>query len=365
MPSNGGFVVNRLLSCLLLTLLASVGCTQRGPARSPLAVNPVDVPPSKLRATDQVVVITDASLTMVKSDTFRDAKALTQTLVRAMPEKSAPARNPGDYQVELVAFGGRDRTKSPLSDFDRASLASDADGMTALGSRTPLHRVLNEAALSLQGKGGRAALVIFSDGLPDDEDKAVASAQYLQKVHGGEVCFHTVQTGTDPEGTDFMKRLSALSPGCGSSRLASEIDSASSFNNLTADIFLADAPALPPVGAAPCSARIVLRGINFDFDSNQIRPEDAVILDAAIDQLAACPDFPFSIEGYTDAIGPESYNEGLSSRRADAVREYLINGGVEESRLETLGRGESDPVGDNATRDGRAQNRRVTLSPMH
>ncbi len=357
--------MRRLLSCLLLTLLTAAGCAQRGPERAPLDVSPIAVPASKIRATDQVVVITDASLTMVKADTFRDAKALTQTLVRAMPEKSAPALNPGRYEVELVAFGGRDRTRSPLSPFDRAALTSGADDLRALGSRTPLHRVLNEASMSLAGKPGRAALVIFSDGLPDDEDRALAAAQNVQKVHAGEVCIHTVQLGTEPEGTDFLERLSALSGGCGSSRLSSQIDSASSFNDLTADIFLSEASILPPVAAAPCSARIVLRGINFNFDSSEIRGEDAVILDAAIEQLAACPDFPFSVEGYTDSIGAEDYNLGLSNRRADAVRDYLVNGGVEESRLETLGRGEADPLGDNATREGRAQNRRVTLNPMH
>ena len=354
-----------LLSCLLLTLLTAAGCAQRGPERGPLAVNPIPVPASQTRATDQVVVIADASLTMVKADTFRDAKALAQTLVRAMPEKDAPARNPGSYEVELIGFGGRDRTRSPLSPFDRAALASGADDLRALGSRTPLHRVLDEASMSLEGKSGRAALVIFTDGLPDDEDRALAAAQNLQKAHTGEVCIHTVQLGTEPAGADFLARLSALSGGCGSSRPASQIDSAASFNDLTADVFLGDASVLPPVGAGPCSARIVLRGINFNFDSSEVRAEDAVILDAAIEQLTACPDFPFSVEGYTDSSGAEAYNLGLSNRRADAVRDYLVNGGVDESRLETLGRGEADPLGDNATRDGRAQNRRVTLSPMY
>lgn len=352
----------RLLSCLLLPLLAAA-CAQGGPEREPLAVGPVDVPASKVRATDQVVVITDASLTMIKADQFRDAKALTRTLVRAMPEPSAPARNPADYQVELIAFGGRDRIVAPLSSFDRPLLAAEADVLEPLGSMTPLHRVIDEAAVSLAGKGGRAALVVFSDGLPDHEAQAIAAAENLQLVHGGEVCVHTVQTGNDPEGTRFMKRLSQVSP-CGSSRLASDIDSTSRFNMLTADVFLADADVLPPVGAAPCSARIVLRGIHFAFDSSQISPEDAVILDVAIEQLTACPDFPFSVEGFTDSIGTEDYNMGLSDRRAQAVRDYLVQGGVDESRLETLGRGESDPVGNNDTPDGRAQNRRVTLSPM-
>jgi outer membrane protein OmpA-like peptidoglycan-associated protein len=67
------------------------------------------------------------------------------------------------------------------------------------------------------------------------------------------------------------------------------------------------------------------------------------------------------IEGYTDSIGTEEYNQGLSQRRADAVRSYLIAQGVASSRLEASGKGESNPVADNASSDGRQQNRRVEV----
>jgi outer membrane protein OmpA-like peptidoglycan-associated protein len=67
------------------------------------------------------------------------------------------------------------------------------------------------------------------------------------------------------------------------------------------------------------------------------------------------------IEGYTDSVGTQEYNQGLSERRAESVRSYLIAQGVDSSRLAASGRGESNPVADNASSDGRQQNRRVEV----
>ena len=91
--------------------------------------------------------------------------------------------------------------------------------------------------------------------------------------------------------------------------------------------------------------------------------ESGVVLDAAVDQLKQCPNVSLRVDGYTCSIGAEGYNDGLSERRADAVRSYLINAGVDSGRLETRAFGESNPVASNATEDGRVQNRRVELSP--
>jgi outer membrane protein OmpA-like peptidoglycan-associated protein len=65
------------------------------------------------------------------------------------------------------------------------------------------------------------------------------------------------------------------------------------------------------------------------------------------------------IEGHTDATGPDAYNQGLSQRRAKSVLNYLVGKGVASSRLQSVGLGESQPVASNATREGRALNRRV------
>ena len=89
----------------------------------------------------------------------------------------------------------------------------------------------------------------------------------------------------------------------------------------------------------------------------------AVVLDAARSTLQACPDVRIRIDGHTDSVGSEVYNQGLSERRADAVRRYFVNQGVPSTRLGTQGYGESNPVASNDTEDGRARNRRVELHP--
>ena len=109
------------------------------------------------------------------------------------------------------------------------------------------------------------------------------------------------------------------------------------------------------------SQRIVLRGVQFEFDKSDIRPDAGVILDEAASQLAQVPNTRVSVEGHTDSSGADAYNQSLSERRAGSVRDYLAAKGVDAGRLSTAGYGESQPVADNATDEGRALNRRVEL----
>jgi outer membrane protein OmpA-like peptidoglycan-associated protein len=105
--------------------------------------------------------------------------------------------------------------------------------------------------------------------------------------------------------------------------------------------------------------KIVLRGINFDFDKSDIKPEFVPVLDEAVDILSATPDVNVIIEGHTCWIGTEKYNQGLSERRAASVCNYLVEKGISQNRLETVGYGETRPIADNQTLEGRRMNRRV------
>ncbi len=120
-------------------------------------------------------------------------------------------------------------------------------------------------------------------------------------------------------------------------------------------------PPPPPAPPPPTRRRIVLRGVNFDFDKSAIRADARPILDEAVATLRNEPDIRISVEGHTDAIGTDAYNQKLSERRARAVADHLARGGISASRMTTEGFGESKPVASNASADGRAQNRRVEL----
>ena len=103
------------------------------------------------------------------------------------------------------------------------------------------------------------------------------------------------------------------------------------------------------------------RGIYFDTDSAVIRPESTFTPEDIRATLAGDEDLDVAIEGHTDNQGDEGYNDDLSLRRAQAVVTYLIGTGIEASRLSAIGRGESTPVADNGTIEGRAENRRVVV----
>jgi OmpA-OmpF porin, OOP family len=102
--------------------------------------------------------------------------------------------------------------------------------------------------------------------------------------------------------------------------------------------------------------------VNFDFDKSVIREDDKAKLKKAIDFVKKYPGFKIKIEGHTDYIGTEKYNQGLSERRAGAVMKYLVKGGgIDGKRLTAVGYGESKPVASNKTNEGRAKNRRVEI----
>jgi len=109
----------------------------------------------------------------------------------------------------------------------------------------------------------------------------------------------------------------------------------------------------------PGQVMLRLEGVNFDFDKATIRPDARPILDEAATALKASPSVRVRIEGHTDSIGSARYNEGLSLRRAKSVRDYLVSKGVSITRLSVIGKGESEPIASNETREGRARNRRV------
>jgi OOP family OmpA-OmpF porin len=123
------------------------------------------------------------------------------------------------------------------------------------------------------------------------------------------------------------------------------------------------APAAAEVPPPPVKQRIVLRGVNFDFNSSAIRPDSGPVLDQGASLLKQHPDVTVVVEGYTDSIGTEQYNQALSIRRAESVYRYLVNRGVDPERLRVEGFGESHPIATNDTEAGRAQNRRVELHP--
>ncbi len=130
------------------------------------------------------------------------------------------------------------------------------------------------------------------------------------------------------------------------------------------------------VGPDGCAQKVVidLRGVNFKFDRPKKGETDIskslatptadslAVLSQAVDTLQRYPQVHVTVAGYTDSKGTDAYNQSLSERRASIVYNYLTSHGIDASRLEgPIGHGETNPIGDNATDSGRAQNRRTEL----
>ena len=121
------------------------------------------------------------------------------------------------------------------------------------------------------------------------------------------------------------------------------------------------APKPAPVAVPKVAEKIVLNGVQFDFNKAVIKAEYSPVLDAAASALQKQGDKKVMITGHTCSMGPEAYNQKLSEKRAAAVKAYLVDKGISASRLTTKGDGESNPVGDNKTKTGREMNRRAEL----
>ena len=354
------------------------------PPPTPLAAPVLEPGAAEQVTLDQLVVLVDASGSLPERDLYREQQALVQSLVGSIPE--------GDYETATINFGGYARQSTPLSNFSRDRLASEAASLSHLDEGTPIHRALAEAGQLLEGRSGRAAVVLFSDGALTDEvgrdldpQRALDAAADIAEAYEGELCVHTIQTGPSAAGAALLERLSRTTD-CGSFRPAQHLDTVASLHQFERQVFLG---ALPAVAAAPrdvdrdgvidakdacpgtpAGAHVdprgcwTVRNLFFRTDSAAIDPAGARALDEVADVLLANPDLRVRIDGHTDARGKERYNELLSERRARAARDYLVQRGIAASRLEAQGFGETRPAAPNDGEAGWQQNRRTEITVL-
>jgi OmpA-OmpF porin, OOP family len=121
-------------------------------------------------------------------------------------------------------------------------------------------------------------------------------------------------------------------------------------------------PPPPPAAPKPVSEKVTMAAdALFDFDKSVLKPEGRAKLDDLVGKLRAVNLEVIIAIGHTDGIGSVAYNNKLSLRRAGAVKAYLVSKGIEANRIYTEGKGKSQPIADNKTKEGRAKNRRVEI----
>ncbi|MBL0141276.1 MAG: OmpA family protein [Betaproteobacteria bacterium] len=123
-------------------------------------------------------------------------------------------------------------------------------------------------------------------------------------------------------------------------------------------------PTSPAGKPAPASVKqtiVIQADALFDFDKSVVRPDGKKSIDEALAKLAGVDVEMVIATGHTDNVGTDAYNQKLSERRAAAVKGYLVSKGIPASKITTLGKGESQPVATNKTKEGRQKNRRVDI----
>jgi OOP family OmpA-OmpF porin len=356
--------IRRVLQCstYLIASLALTGCLTPGPGPEPIAVAPLQLSADEEQIVDRVIIVTDAS-SSIYQEGFSQAKAMTQSVVAGLPADSGP------LEVGAISFGGGERDIVPISALNRPELESYAaalqplGGVPGYGGITPMDNVFNEISEGLNGRTGRTAVILISDGEATRPDRAIEAAESLIANYNGPMCIHTVQTGNSEKGAALAQELSGLT-GCGSMQTAEQLRTAYDITSYERSVFAAKMSTLPDVAAqAPCESRMNLTCLEFAFDSAELTGASRDIVMGMATQLDQCKDVTIQIGGHADTTGNPGYNQQLSEKRANSVRSELINDGIDENRLKAIGFGDTEPVATNDSVDGRSQNRRVEFVP--
>ena len=124
------------------------------------------------------------------------------------------------------------------------------------------------------------------------------------------------------------------------------------------------APTAPAAAAAPSSVKqaiTIQAEALFDFDKSVLKPAGKQSIDDAVAKMRNVDVEIVIATGHTDSIGTDAYNQKLSERRATSVKEYMVSKGIPAAKITILGKGETQPVATNKTKEGRAKNRRVDI----
>jgi len=240
---------------------------------------------------------------------------------------------------------------------------------TACATRSHDSRVACAAAGAIAGAG--------IGGAADDAEGAAAGA-LIGGIIGYVICPSTVAKAPEPEPepepappgdadgdgvTDDRDRCPTTPAGAKVDVNGCELDSDGDGVVDSRDA-CPGTPAGVKVDAKGCEvmAKVIsLDGVYFHTNSAELKGDSYAVLDSAAATLTSMPNVSVEVAGHTDSQGDAGYNQNLSQQRAETVRSYLISKGVSASRLSATGYGEAQPVADNSTSSGRAQNRRVEL----
>jgi len=389
-------VVKGLISVMALFFL--IGCTAKEHVPIPsfsAATIDADMYQPKV---DNFLIVFDASMSMehkIKEEVKLDiAKAIVDRMNQTIPEMGQVAG--------LRSFGHAPEVSKEytnllygMAEYSTQDLNKQFNISTA-GGLSKLDAALDAALVDFEGLSGtHNAVIIISDGL-DIGAAALASAQSLKDKYGPSICFYTVQVGNEPEGKKVLQQIATIGE-CGLYSGYEGLLTSAGMAVFVENEFLAEKPKKVVKAPSPPATVAVVKkdtdndgvlneddqcpntpdgaSVNaigcwafsnsalFDFDKSEIKSEAYPMLSEAVTILEKNPSMDVTLQGHTDNIGSAEYNMGLSLRRADAIKAYLVGKGISENRLVTEGFGSIKPISPNSSEIGRSLNRRVELQP--
>jgi OOP family OmpA-OmpF porin len=317
---------------------------------------------------DNFIVVFDESGSMYLTDQgARPSKAKVGKDIMAALNERIPELG---FQGAVVVFAPSRVLIGPTA-YSRESFGQTIEGLPEtgiiFGNRTPLGDAIMQRDPDLSISAGKTAVLIVSDGERNIGMDALEAAIKLHQKYPN-VCFHTISLADNEKGKTTLKAISKLGDDCVYAEASELTGNPNTIDQLAKDIFYTvETREIVQEVVEVEAAAVVPEIIEFDtptfaFDQYELTPEAKMGLDENLEALSSQPDLSIVIQGHTDSIGPEDYNQKLSEKRAQAVYEYLNSKGVSPERMQTMGYGESRPVADNSSAQGRAMNRRTEIS---
>jgi len=285
---------------------------------------------------------------------FYSAKDVVTHMNQTIPELG--------YQSALVGFGSGScvnredaRVVYGPATHKRADFADGLAILECAGGLTPMADGVSAGGGLVKGTG-KVALIIVSDFWQINSDAVIAAVDVLKGQYGDRLCVHTIQVGDAETGSDLTSALAGVNS-CGSAVRSGSLASSADMSNYVTDVLLA------PASVVKYEKNTMSASALFGHDKSNLKEEGKAALHALGDSIKArgASVVDIDIIGHTDSDGTAEYNMALSIRRAKAVRDYIVGEGVDASIIDVSGEGESHPIASNATKEGRAENRRVDV----
>ncbi|MBI5062452.1 MAG: OmpA family protein [Desulfatitalea sp.] len=379
-----------LLVAMMLVLAGCATVPTGQPA--PFTAQPI-AQGAYVQKADNLVFMLDASSSMLEGYNNVEKFALARNVV-AHFNQTMPDLN---LQTWVRSFG-HDAGVSPRSTmlvygpaaYSRTGVAESLKKLSKAGGPTPAGIALNELDKDLTGTQGKIAVIMISD-FKDITGEAAPAADALKKKYGDRLCIYTVMVGDNPEGKVLLEKI-ASQTACGKAISADAVANGAGMTDFVKTVLIAgemdtdgdgvfdskdrcpNTPKGTSVDEFGCPPQVkklmkvgetyILKGVNFETNKADLKPNSYPDLDEVAARLNAQPDLKIQIAGHTDSTGKREYNIKLSQRRAESVMKYLSAKGVAAERMTATGFGPDRPMASNDTAQGRAENRRVEFKPI-